>query len=996
MRKCWLTLLTATALISCTSEGQPEPASPDASVIPPCTDADGDGFGLGCAAGLDCDDTNRASTNECFACADSNTGCACDGSVADQPCYLDPVDVGGRPMCHEGTRFCRDGAWTACLQLTARELPGSVSGGSRAALVTGPVACNPCNPSCYSTTDTPGPGDVGPSVVYAPVPGGITLPGSTSTPALVDTDGDGVPDAYEAEFALTGGFFHVLPLGATALDPLPLSVQIRTADIYFLMDTTATMGGEIANLSAALAGTLIPSIRTAIPDAWFGVGDLEDYPVWPYGYSSNHPYVNRQSITSSIALNQAAVAALRIDGNNYVPTSATQALYSIATGSGLGPYYPAQTACPAGTWGYPCFRDGTVPIVVLFTDAGYHNGTIARDDYDPADFGTTFTYYALPAAVAVVATAGHWIALPGSATAAGTTPLPDTWASAKDVGDVTSTSVSYSGSTATVGMTSNYSASCGGAGAKDAVFWFRLAAPARLQIDTNGSTGLTDSVLSIWTRPASGSPVEQFCDDDSGTGALSLIDTGTPLASGDYYVVVDGYDSSSPTGAYKLNIKPYVAGTYETFETAYPIGDVTSRSAKFTGSTAAMASEYSGWCNSGSGGDAVFSFTLTSPRAVEIDTIGSGFDTSLTLWSSDFTGGWCNDDLGGGVRQSRVSRYLAAGTYFVVVDGYGSNSGSYVLNLKVSNSASGGFLPPTYLQAIAALNARNIKVIVVESSDVRAADHADTVNDANALCTATSTIHSGTLAPMVYTIASDGTGLDTRVVTAIQDIANYNRMDISARANDNPATPFNESTLVSSFTAVSFGPGNCNSFGAGRFVQCTPGTTVNFQVNYTGVVAATAVIQRFDFTIDVLGDGTAILATIPVTIIIPPIAPAFPASGTYFRDYDATASCAGTEVPRWGALSWSGTFPPGTNITWSLQSAATAAGLGAATPVSTTVTDSAPPLAAWNTGDALLAAAKPATLPFMRVTATLNSDAARSAAPTLSSFEILFDCLPGT
>ena len=55
------------------------------------------------------------------------------------------------------------------------------------------------------------------------------------------------------------------------------------------------------------------------------------------------------------------------------------ALNNVVTGSGM--YFgttkrgiPPRIDCPAGTWGYPCFRDSAIPVVILFTDAMMHNG----------------------------------------------------------------------------------------------------------------------------------------------------------------------------------------------------------------------------------------------------------------------------------------------------------------------------------------------------------------------------------------------------------------------------------------------------------------------------------------------------------------------------------------------------------------------------------------------------------------------------------------------
>jgi len=57
------------------------------------------------------------------------------------------------------------------------------------------------------------------------------------------------------------------------------------------------------------------------------------------------------------------------------------AMYATATGEGFGTYLAAQDSCDAGEVGYPCFRSGAVPIVVLITDASFHNGPGGYDSY---------------------------------------------------------------------------------------------------------------------------------------------------------------------------------------------------------------------------------------------------------------------------------------------------------------------------------------------------------------------------------------------------------------------------------------------------------------------------------------------------------------------------------------------------------------------------------------------------------------------------------------
>ncbi len=51
-----------------------------------CVDRDGDGYGLGCSLGNDCDDANAAVTNQCYICAHDEPGCPCTTEGAHAGC----------------------------------------------------------------------------------------------------------------------------------------------------------------------------------------------------------------------------------------------------------------------------------------------------------------------------------------------------------------------------------------------------------------------------------------------------------------------------------------------------------------------------------------------------------------------------------------------------------------------------------------------------------------------------------------------------------------------------------------------------------------------------------------------------------------------------------------------------------------------------------------------------------------------------------------------
>jgi hypothetical protein len=85
-----------------------------------CVDEDDDGYGRGCSDGPDCNDKDPDVTDECIRCGTPNKGCPCEpGTKPLSGCK--PEDkrvtmngVRGVLMCTEGTRYCRDGAWSDC------------------------------------------------------------------------------------------------------------------------------------------------------------------------------------------------------------------------------------------------------------------------------------------------------------------------------------------------------------------------------------------------------------------------------------------------------------------------------------------------------------------------------------------------------------------------------------------------------------------------------------------------------------------------------------------------------------------------------------------------------------------------------------------------------------------------------------------------------------------------------------------------------------------
>jgi hypothetical protein len=216
---------------------------------------------------------------------------------------------------------------------------------------------------------------------------------ATAVTSLITADYSGLTGRAQitvAAYRLSQDFFFILPYqdpSGTMTKPLTFSTAVDNLDVFFLMDTTGSMGGEIANLQSTLNSTVVPGIHGALPNTNFGVGALEDFPISPYGNApcsfggdgtNDQPFKLKQAITGDTAAVSAGVQALStstgapIGCGNDLPEAGLEAIYQVATGEGLSG--PAPTSVPANHTGIGGvgFRPGTMPVVVTISDAITH------------------------------------------------------------------------------------------------------------------------------------------------------------------------------------------------------------------------------------------------------------------------------------------------------------------------------------------------------------------------------------------------------------------------------------------------------------------------------------------------------------------------------------------------------------------------------------------------------------------------------------------------
>lgn len=204
---------------------------------------------------------------------------------------------------------------------------------------------------------------------------GLETPDIDAGPdAGVDAGPDAGPDASLpcVEVPLDGGTIEI---------PLDIEAELARADVLFLIDTTASMSEEIDEIQRGLRDVIAPGIADAIPDSALGVATFADFPEGMCGEAGDDPFRLELPITTEVGRVQSAVDGIELGNGLDRPESQVEALYQVGTGEGIGSFVPPSFGCPMGGVGYPCFRSDALPVVLLFTDAPFHNGPGGTNPY---------------------------------------------------------------------------------------------------------------------------------------------------------------------------------------------------------------------------------------------------------------------------------------------------------------------------------------------------------------------------------------------------------------------------------------------------------------------------------------------------------------------------------------------------------------------------------------------------------------------------------------
>jgi hypothetical protein len=217
-------------------------------------------------------------------------------------------------------------------------------------------------------------------------------------------------------------------------------------------------------------------------------------------------------------------------------------------------------------------------------------------------------------------------------------------------------------------------------------------------IDTVGSG--FDTVLEIDTGSALTGLTVRCYNDDIGGGLTTSRKSFTATAGTPYVIVVDGKNGA--TGAIALNVALV----------PFPVNDAFASAAVIPGASASVTGTLVG--ATVEAGEPVISkyasvwwaWTAPASGSVTIDTVGSGCDTVLGLYSGSSTAALttlaANYDINASVPQSRVSAPVAGGTTYHILVGAqaAGGTGPVVVNLALlAQPGNDAFATPATLGA---------------------------------------------------------------------------------------------------------------------------------------------------------------------------------------------------------------------------------------------------------------------------------------------------------
>ena len=450
-------------------------------------------------------------------------------------------------------------------------------------------------------------------------------------------------------------------------------------------------------------------------------------------FNDNDAFANRASLSGTDIL---------IEDDNFSATRETGEP-THADNPGGGSIWWTWTAPHTGATEISTFGSGFDTLLAVYTGDNLNALTVAASDRNIDGFGASEVTFLAEAGVS------YHIAIDGADNARGFAQLALVLAPANDAFENASP---LSGSFAAV-ETSSFNATrqprelphAGNEGG--ASLWWSWTAPVSgaVVIDTHGSG--FDTTLAVYqgTTLAGLTPAAENDDADSNTLTSSVrlnVIEGEKL-----FIAVDGFAGAEGDIALTLRID------HDNFANA---ARLSGAHVQLSDNSSSATTETGEPDHAGAPGGASLWWSWTAPvdGTVQIDTLGSGFDTTLAVYTGSsvdaLTEIAANDDGSGAPGPSLLSFNAGQGVeYRIVVDGFNGDSGSVALNLRVHHDAFAD------AAAIAGSHALLTDSNAGTTVEINEPAHGDAPNGASLWWTWTAPANGATV------ISTEGSGFDT-------------------------------------------------------------------------------------------------------------------------------------------------------------------------------------------------------------------------------------------
>ena len=169
---------------------------------------------------------------------------------------------------------------------------------------------------------------------------------------------------YRSINGKTVSYEETLSLEPSVITPFQVEEDINDSDtfvqeldIMFLVDMTGSYSDDLETFKRE-SQNIIDTLQKKLPEGTvlkIGVSSFEDYPISPYGASSDKPYTLEQSLTTDTESFKEAINTLKLGSGSDGPEAQLEGLYQTVTDPHVG-------------WG-----ESAMKMIILFTDANFHD-----------------------------------------------------------------------------------------------------------------------------------------------------------------------------------------------------------------------------------------------------------------------------------------------------------------------------------------------------------------------------------------------------------------------------------------------------------------------------------------------------------------------------------------------------------------------------------------------------------------------------------------------